>query len=252
MTMKRAFENFIADLGIVSSSQLDDMAPAAFGARFFEFARKNGYDIANSPRLSLDRLDLRVEEIIDVGVNDGTPWLYDRYPDGRFILVEPQKNAEALLRHRPRDYTLLNLALGAAPATRFLTEDNERSSILGRAGESAQPEAKRKRYKVEVSTLDAVITSQCKTDAIGLKIDVEGFEHFVLEGLKSELGRIQFIILELSIRNRFKGERNFSDVTALLLKKGFRFYNIMNPTRPSPPNAHDAIFLPSNSPYFDV
>lgn len=252
MTMKRAFEVFLSNLGISPSDQFTGMPAPDFGAIFFEFARKNGYDIANDAKRVLDKLDFDIEEVIDVGVHDGTPWLYDRYPEARFVLVEPQRDAEARLRHRPKSYSLINKAVGETPGKLVLAELAERSSLLQRADGSAGTAPDAQRYEVPVVTLDTVIQETCRSDAIALKVDVEGFEYAALKGLDSQSKRVRLIILELSVRNRFVGERHFGEIVALLTEKGFRFYNIMNTARPSPPNAYDVVFLPEYSDYFDI
>lgn len=252
MSIKNLFEKFLHELDIVPSERLSIMPSSQFGGLFFEFARRSGYDIANNNRMVLDRLDLDIKEVVDVGVHDGTPWLYGRYPNSRFVLVEPQRDAELRLRSKPSIYVLINKAVGESPGTLELTEREERSSLLNRADSSKLIPPEGERYAVPVVTLDTIIKTHCETDAIGLKIDVEGFEYFAIKGLDTEMHRVQFIIIEVSIRNRFVGEHSFGEITALLMGKGFRFYNIMNTARPAPPNAYDMIFLPKHSSYFDI
>lgn len=252
MTMKRAFEVFLSHLDIAHSDKFTCMASPHFGALFFEFARDNGYDIANDPKRVLDRLHIDIGEVVDVGVHDGTPWLYARYPEANFVLVEPQRDAEARLRHRPKSYKLINKAVGETPGTLVLADQAERSSLLSRADGSGRAALGCPRYEVQLVTLDHVIEEHCCSESIALKVDVEGFEYPTLKGLNSEARRVQLIILELSVRNRFVGERHFGEIVALLMEKGFRFYNIMNTARPPPPNAYDVVFLPESSDYFDV
>jgi FkbM family methyltransferase len=251
MSIKNNFESFCSKHNIVLPHEIISMPNTEFGNIFFEFARSNGYDIANTCNLVLDHLDIGIEEIVDVGVHDGTPWLYKRFPEARFVLVEPQKNPETRLRHKPGNYIMINSAVGNKEGLLYLTEGNERSSLLNRQDELTEQKSKL-RYEVPIVTLDHVINKHCKTDRIGIKLDIEGFEYFAIEGINSELKKVQFIILEVSIRNRFEGEKNFGEICALLMQKGFRFYNIMNTARPSPPNAYDIIFLPIKSTYFSL
>ena len=252
MTIKAAFGRFLEELGIAPSQKFLDVAAPDFGAQFYHFARRVGYDIATSPRLVLDRINIPVEEVLDIGVHDGTPWLYAKYPEAHFVLVEPQRNAEARLKDRPKNYRFVNKAVGEAPGMLVLTEGEERSSLLDRVDSSGLGQQDTQRYEVPVVTLDSIIDDCCQSDAIALKIDVEGFEYRALKGLRVHAHRIAFVILEASIRNRFAGEGHFGQITGLLTDKGFRFYNIMNSARPSPPNAYDMIFLPSHSSHFDI
>ena len=52
----------------------------------------------------LKKLSLKVKTVIDVGVRFGTPALYKAFPEAMFILVDPQKSGEALLKAIPERY----------------------------------------------------------------------------------------------------------------------------------------------------
>lgn len=248
MSMKVAFERFVTDLGFALPDTFADMPTPEFGALFFNFARRNGYDIAANEALVFRNLGIKVDEVVDVGVHDGTPWLYQAYPDAKFLLVEPQRDFQDRLKSRPGHFECLNVAVGPAPGRLTLQARNERSSFLDRT-ESASTPAEIS-YEVEVMTLDRILKDRTTADHVGLKIDIEGYEHFALQGLTSELGRIAFVAMEVSVRQRFKGEKTFSDIVSIMNEKGFLFYNLMNVARPVPPNAYDVLFLPKDSPKF--
>ncbi|MFZ3581952.1 FkbM family methyltransferase [Loktanella sp. DJP18] len=248
MSMKVAFERFVTDLGFAVPNAFTDMPAPDFGGRFFEFARRNGYDIAATETLVFRHLGIKVYEVVDVGVHDGTPWLYQSFPDAKFLLVEPQRDLQDRLKSRPTHFECLNVAVGPEAGRLTLQARNERSSFLDRTEAAATPADVS--YEVEVMTLDRILQDRTTADQVGLKIDIEGYEHFALQGLTSELGRIAFVSMEVSVRQRFKGEKTFSDIVSIMNDKGFLFYNLMNVVRPAPPNAYDVLFLPKDSPKF--
>lgn len=45
----------------------------------------------------LDRYGLRPRTVIDVGVAEGTPWLYEAWPDAALVLIDPSRES---LPHR--------------------------------------------------------------------------------------------------------------------------------------------------------
>ena len=87
-----------------------------------------------------DALDIgflpTVDQIIDVGVAYGTPWLYAHSPAADLILVDPVSKSphlEAMLGDRP--YTFVQCALGAASVMTTINVDLDqpsRSSLLER------------------------------------------------------------------------------------------------------------------------
>ena len=200
----------------------------------------------------LERLGRKPDAVIDVGVRRGTPWLYKIYAAAKFVLVDPQKGGEKLMTDWPeRDYVFVNKAAGRAPGRMMLNEQGAMSTFLERT-ELTRVRTKR-RYKAEITTLDNIIAEHLPdAERIGLKIDTEGFELEVLAGLSEYTGRIDFVLTEASVLNRFKDSYNFSELVCELWSKGFRFYNILGNNKPAAPRVYDCLFFPKDDPAFDA
>lgn len=240
--------DFLKAIGI-EQEKTDEIDPKIFVRAFSEFAKRSGYVPAVTFQMVLHHLGRTPDVVFDVGVRQGTPALYNAFPDTRFILVDPQKSGTSALIHKPQQFDFVNKALGSKPSTLRIKEQKARTTFLERTALTAAPTTDE--YDVEVVTLDALIAEYAPTGKIGLKVDVEGYEMEVFRGLQAEAKRIDFILAEVSVRNRFVSGYNFSDLVSLLKEKGFRFYNIMNPSRPRAPRFYDCVFLPEGDPAFD-
>jgi len=142
---------------------------------------------------------------LDVGANIG--WysvLLDRLsePGAQIFAFEPDPKTYGLLTRNlaanaAARVTALNLALGEADGTaqlrRYKDSNNGRHTLIAtpRAGETVQ---------VAVRTLESFWRAQRlgERPIRVLKIDVEGFEYFVLRGAGELLGRCENVLLEYS------------------------------------------------------
>jgi FkbM family methyltransferase len=252
-----------------------DRGPAALGDdEFDELARSRGYvKAANRPKLHqwarkrgyirpatfddvLAAQRFTVDEVIDVGVHAGTTWLYEGFPDSRFVLVEPIPGGEALLESRPRDYTYVNCGLGAEPGRLTLNRYNNEKldSFLEMRHFTDEVSERRQlteRVEVPVRTLDEIIEEHCASDNIGIKIDTEGFELDVVKGLDRQKERVTFIIAETSVVRRHQDSYQFSDLVSELHAKGFCFLNVMNLPK-KVVQFYDVIFVRKEDPRLDL
>jgi FkbM family methyltransferase len=234
----------IADL----SAAAEGLERPALSKLIAEFCENAGYVPEVTPARVLQQAKLEVDEVVDVGVHKGTPFLYEAFPDCRFLLVDPQAGAEQRLECRPKTYKYLNVALGRAEGEAILGEAGSVSSLMEWSAHIR--ERPKTRYPVKVTTLDAVIAAELESDRIGIKIDVEGFEREVVLGLDAALPRVRFVIAELSIRKRLEGAPLLAEFTALMSEKGFAFYNMMESQRASPRRYADVLFLRRDDPRF--
>lgn len=176
-----------------------------------------------------------VTQLVDVGVNYGTPWLYDAFPDADLLLVDPLPQKAMLasvLRGRP--HTFVSAACGAEPGQLEIHVDLDhpgRSSLLERTsltdiGSRTRPQ------QVLVRTLDEIVGQHLDPLAsLGLKIDTEGYELEVLRGGTETLKRASWVICEVSIRPRFVGSYRFEDLVGYLGAAGFRVGQVLEAPR---------------------
>lgn len=193
-----------------------------------------------------------VDEVIDVGVNTGTEWLYDVFDAARHILVEPIPDGEQMLKWRPADYTFLSCGVGATNGELVLNRYNNEmlTSFLPLHNIAEQINTKRQlaeQVTVPVRTLDDIIEEHCSSDRIGIKIDTEGFELEAVRGLDRHRGRVVFIVAEASVRQRHVGSYQFSDLVAELQARDFCFLNVMNPLSRAP-QFLDTLFVQREDP----
>lgn len=181
-----------------------------------------------------------VETVIDVGVWRGTPALYEAFADCRFVLVDPQSAGEKLLTSSPKNFTFVNKGLGSEPGKLIMHESLAKSTLHARTPLSASDRETDR--EVDLITLDQLFVEQNISGRVGLKIDTEGHEIEIIRGLDKFCDNIEFVICEVSVRDRFFNSYNFSELVEYFHARGFRFYNFMN--RPVPqPRFYDVIFL---------
>lgn len=172
--------------------------------------------------------------VIDVGVHEGTPWLYRSFPDAHFVLVDPQAECEAAVKAgvSPKSFDFRAVALGAAQGKAMLnvpeTEPGKggaMASLMERTDKLADSFTQVTTREVPVITLDDLAADL--PGRIGLKIDTEGFELDVLRGGSATLKRCDFVILEMSVTHRFKGVAPPSTAIAELAKAGLQFRDVL-------------------------
>jgi FkbM family methyltransferase len=133
----------------------------------------------------------------DIGAHLGDRTMHFLKLGARVVAVEPQPLLLAALRRRfggnPR-FSLVAAALGAASGRAELAVDPMNPTVatlspefVAQAGQSRgfRRTRWRERIEVEVTTLDALIAAHGVPNFC--KIDVEGYEHAVLEGLTRPL-----------------------------------------------------------------
>lgn len=178
--------------------------------------------------------NLAPDVVFDVGVDIGTPFLYQAFPDVPFVLVDPRAESRAALSHSdaPKHAVFYETALGASPGQQVLnipiTEDgvNGAQASLHRAvGPMTRKFTGAERRTVPVTTLDQI--AEAHPGRVGLKIDTEGSEADILAGGKATLARCDFVILEVSLTLRFSRTAQPSTLIALLAQAGLEFRDVL-------------------------
>ena len=193
-----------------------------------EYRRDTGWRPEN-----LRKPGLAPATVIDVGVARGTPNLYDAFPGAHLVLVEPLHEFEddlaRICRRRGGEYVLS--AVGAAPGRAEVFVNPAmlyESSLLVNEWRPASEHEALERRELEVTTLDALRSERGWNGPFGLKIDVEGYEHRVIEGAPALLAETQFVIAEVSVTRPFAGGASFAEFIALMDRHGFALNDLLD------------------------
>lgn len=233
----KALETFDVEL---SPTNLDEKNLAKRPKRLFKRLERQGYTIeATKPDAAMIKsYGFNPMTVIDVGVDFGTPMIYDAFPDAKFILVDPVAESEQKVQiwKDKIDYDFHCCALGAKagkidlhiPSTTAKVR-HSRASVLEFSDGNKDQFSTFETRVVPVKTLDT-LTKKIK-GPIGLKIDTEGFELEVIKGAKQTLKQTEFVIAEGSIKKRYIGGYRFSDLVAEMGKNGFEILEFLRPIR---------------------
>jgi len=177
--------------------------------------------------------NLSASTVIDVGANIGqfavaASKLLDT---PRIYAFEPfPQSAQAFSKNTQKlpNITLYPIGLGEQEGeTEFhVNSHSHSSSILALADSHKQafPQAQEAEIiKIKVSTLDTVFKDIELQSPVLLKLDVQGYEPFVLRGGQETLKRVDYVILEASFKPLYEGEMLFTEIIALMESYGFRF-----------------------------
>ena len=120
------------------------------------------------------------------------------------------------------------LALGNEKSKRLLNvnEHSHSSSFLhtSDAHDLAFPDTKEiGEEEVNVEKLSNLIGEICLESPSLLKLDVQGFEMSVVAGAEAALDKIDYVILEASFREMYRGEKLFLQTVEEMRAYGFRF-----------------------------
>ena len=185
---------------------------------------------------------LEVDEILDIGVfTNGTPNLYKNFPEAFFHLIEPIPDLE--VASLPSKYRSYNLGLSNRNEKALLNVADLSSSYEERT-KTVGIHPITKQLITEVITLDTFYERFLrKGKKFGIKIDTEGMELKILEGLTNPdfISEIEFFILEVSTRERFKDGYRASDIFNWMGQNFFEFLTILN--IPDQRNFFDIIFV---------
>ncbi len=202
--------------------------------------RRDGYSLKYFPNSFFDDLFInprmiRDDEVflakylkkgdtyIDVGANIGTTSLRAAVlvgENGRVFAIEPHPVTYAQLitnislnPHIRSRISPLCLAMGVTKGELHMTDmlANDANYVTDKGS-----------IPVKVETLDALFGEESKIDL--LKIDVEGFEKFVLEGGVDTLKKTHQIYFEGYEKQYERSGYSFTDIRALLHQAGFSVY----------------------------
>ena len=166
--------------------------------------------------------------IIDVGVNIGTPQLYDTFLGSRYILIDPleenRKYMEKICSKLNNSEYIIAAAARSESELVLYVHDDFAGSSLYRESDGATSDGNQR--KVRGLPLDLVCKKRSLQGPYIIKIDTQGSEVDVLLGAKKILKETELIILEASLFQFHMGGPQFFDVVLFMKKCGFVVYDI--------------------------
>jgi FkbM family methyltransferase len=194
------------------------------------------------------RAGLTPVTVFDIGVAEGTPWLYRAFPTAKYVLVDPTRGSLRFMRKLAArlDAEVWNFALGDEDG---LMTINVRHDIGGSTFfEEVGGCELAARYDVPVKRFETV-AGEIARPAL-CKIDVQGSELSVLRGMGERVGDLDIVIVESSLISTIQGAPELPQVMQHMTERGFVPYDIVRISR-RPLNQAlaqiDMVFVPADS-----
>lgn len=176
-----------------------------------------------------------VQHLVDVGANRGLFGEAVRAAGYRGQLISFEPLQEAFLRLRTRadldpSWSCRQLAIGSEEdlVTINVAPNSESSSILPMTNallEVAPALEYSDTERVEQLPLDLALRDLIATDApLAIKLDVQGYEHQVLDGAVQALDRARVVQTELSLLPLYEGEETWIVMVERLRVAGFELH----------------------------
>lgn len=180
-----------------------------------------------------------IENVIDIGANEGTPQLVYNFPFSNYYYFEPLKKCNKKLiefnkKNNISNHQIFNVALsnkkGESSFNEVLLENTSHSSsLLEFTSYYDGTKKKEETVKIKVA-LDKLSNFKKKIDFNNsfIKIDTQGNEFDVLKGIDDEIfHKVKFFLIEISFVKRYEGQADFEEIYSLLKEKNFKLAGIV-------------------------
>jgi FkbM family methyltransferase len=196
----------------------------------------------------LAAVELAPKMVIDIGVADGTPWLYEAYPCAKFLLFDPTPHSLQYMQQWAKrlNADIFNFALGNADlrATIKVRPEHRGSTFFEEVGDAEIAEE----IEVDVRRFDALPLTIIRPSL--MKIDAQGSELMILEGMGQRIREIDCFVIETSLIATLRGSPEFADVVSFMKRNGYVLFEIIDVLRRPLDNAMaqiDAVFVHEHS-----
>ena len=197
----------------------------------------------------LQHYNFRPRTVFDIGVAYGTYDLYRAFPDAYYHLIDPTRESLHYMQLLERQLRceIHHVALGQHDGE---VDIEIRSDIQGATMLEDVGERDILRYdRVPIRRFDSLIEEIERPSLC--KIDVQGAELMVLEGMTGRLDSIDALVVESSTIASLKGGPEVHDIVHFMHGRGFVLADIVNMVRRPLDGATaqlDLLFLPEDSP----
>lgn len=181
----------------------------------------------------LRSMEIIPRTILDIGAYRGffARTANNVFPEAFIYAFEPLKDYfEELysLKTKLKKFECYNLALGERDGVTVIHRSSfgGSSSLLkmDKLHKTAFPAtAEGQLEKVLIKTLDSVLMDKFLEKPILMKIDVQGYEKFVLNGAFETLKQVDFIICEMSLLQLYQDQELFDKLYKQITNYGFKF-----------------------------
>ena len=171
--------------------------------------------------------------IIDIGSADDFQVLHDAHPESYSILIDPNFMYENIykkyLSNKKGEYHICGLSdKSYTDKYYFYPEKPYLSSLIKR---SDIKNLKFEEREIKIKQIDELLNLENIKKDVLLKIDAEGSETKILKGSTKLLDLCSIVICECSLDDSFPGGYTFSEISNVLLNKGFRLKDIIRVPR---------------------
>ena len=165
----------------------------------------------------IKNLDFKDEDIIiDIGANNGDFYLcFDKKI--KYYAYEPSPIVFSNLEHNIKNQNLYNIGVSNLESNKtefYLSDEFGDSSIL-------QINNFTKKITIETTTLDKEINKIQKKIKL-IKIEAEGFEPEILQGLKKYLNYVEYITIDCGFERGTKLKSTIAECSNYLIKNNFK------------------------------
>lgn len=172
---------------------------------------------------------MTVNNVIDIGVADGTSELYRHFPPAnhKYLLVEANPDYYTRVNALAQKFNAQKAMVfcGAISGTKQLSIFSD-----GRKSSAYTPSRKlgiNKTLTVPVETLDTLVAKHGLSETYLIKIDVEGAELEVIAGATDTLHHTQAVIAEISVAKKFSNGPEMADIVCSMHQHGFSVYDMV-------------------------
>lgn len=200
-----------------------------------------GYDLYKISKVDFAGLDrLGINTVIDIGANRGqfARKAKSIFKDATFLCFEPVPSAFKELEQWAKNegngmVFAFNVALGDKREQKemLVHEDHNDSSSMLKTTQEYEKEysfvKNQTSVKVEQYPLDQVIKELVKKDLqkeMLVKMDVQGYENFVIEGGRQTLSQAKACIIEIVNDQFYQGQPDFKKIFLLMDSLGFVYH----------------------------